>query len=76
MVIPWQQWLELGWSGVILVAAILLLRRLPIVLILSRWIHPLQRWQDAVFVGWFGPIGVAALFYSMLALEQTGIESV
>lgn len=76
LTIPWQQWLGLGWQGVILVITILLFRRLPIVLLLRRWIYSLQRRRDAIFVGWFGPIGVAALFYSMLALHRTGIESI
>ncbi len=32
--------------------------------------------KDALFAGWFGPIGVAALYYSSFALRQTGLESV
>ena len=51
----------LGWRGPVLAAAVLLLRRLPVLLALAR---PLGlRLRDAVFVGWFGPIGVSALFY-------------
>src|SRR5690606_9725442 len=56
--------------------AVLLLRRLPFLLILKRWIPELQDTRDALFLGWFGPIGVAALFYAMLALRQTGHEIV
>ena len=29
MALPWEGWLELGWKGLLLVAAVLLLRRLP-----------------------------------------------
>ena len=35
MALPWDKWLELGWGGVILVVAVLLLRRLPAVLALN-----------------------------------------
>lgn len=76
LAIPWQQWITLGWSGLLWALAVLLLRRLPALLALKHWIKPLRSWNDALFVGWFGPIGVAALFYSMLAQQQTQQESV
>lgn len=61
MVLPWQGWLELGWAGLAFAVLVLLLRRLPWVLLLKR---PLGLGlADAVWLGWFGPIGVAALFY-------------
>ena len=34
-----------------------------------------ERW-DALFLGWFGPIGAAALFYAALSLEEVGAEEV
>jgi NhaP-type Na+/H+ or K+/H+ antiporter len=71
MALPWQEWFSLGWSGLLLVIAILLLRRLPAVLLLYRGIGQLPLLRDALFAGWFGPIGVAALFYAMLALRET-----
>jgi NhaP-type Na+/H+ or K+/H+ antiporter len=55
----------------LLVVAILLLRRLPAVLLLYRGIGQLPLLRDALFTGWFGPVGVAALFYAMLALHET-----
>ena len=59
--LPWAQWADLGPAAVALPVAVLLLRRLPVLLALSR---PLRlRLRDAVFLGWFGPIGVSALFY-------------
>jgi sodium/hydrogen antiporter len=30
---------------------------------------------NALFLGWFGPIGVAALYYANLSLKETGIEA-
>ncbi|MEA5602340.1 cation:proton antiporter [Nostoc sp. UHCC 0252] len=72
--LPWQQWFELGWKGLLLVVAILLLRRLPAVLLLRPLLGRLRGMQDALFLGWFGPIGVAALFYAFLSVRQTGVE--
>jgi NhaP-type Na+/H+ or K+/H+ antiporter len=70
--IPWAEWAALGWRAVALVVAILLLRRLPMVFFLQRAVEPLDRWEATVFVGWFGPIGVAALFYGTLAVREIG----
>jgi sodium/hydrogen antiporter len=61
VVLPWTGWAELGWRGIGLVAVVLFLRRLPVVLALRR---PLRSsLLDAAWFGWFGPVGVAALFY-------------
>lgn len=74
LALPWQQWLDLGWSGPLLVAAVLLLRRLPAVLAVSPILSPAHGLRDALFVGWFGPVGVAALFYATLSLREVGFE--
>ncbi len=75
LALPWDKWLGLGWGGLLLVVAVLLLRRLPALLLLRRFLPQLCGIQDALFVGWFGPIGVAALFYAFLSLRKTGLES-
>ena len=70
--IPWAAWLGLGWAAVAFAVGILLLRRVPAWLLLGRlmpWTRPLR---SAVFAGWFGPIGAAALFYAMMIQDQTG----
>jgi sodium/hydrogen antiporter len=60
-VLPWAGWAELGWDGLTFVLAALLLRRLPVLLAMKR---PLRAdWAQVLWLGWFGPIGVAALFY-------------
>lgn len=46
------------------------MRRLPIVVALHRWIPAIHNWREAVFTGWFGPIGVGAIFYYTVALES------
>ncbi|MDQ4021527.1 MAG: cation:proton antiporter [Actinomycetota bacterium] len=67
-VLPWQEWAEFGPAAIAFVAAVLLLRRLPFVLALAR---PLGlRWRDATFTGWFGPMGVSAVFYLAHSLEE------
>jgi NhaP-type Na+/H+ or K+/H+ antiporter len=73
--LPWAEWVALGWRGVAFVVGILFLRRLPMVLALRPAIPPLDRSAATLFVGWFGPIGVAALFYATLAVRETGRET-
>ncbi|MEP7762597.1 cation:proton antiporter [Sanguibacter sp. 25GB23B1] len=67
-VLPWQEWGALGLPAVAFVAAVLLLRRLPVVLALRRPLGLSRR--DAAFAGWFGPIGVSAIFYVAHSLDQ------
>jgi NhaP-type Na+/H+ or K+/H+ antiporter len=77
MALPWEEWLELGWGGLLLVAAILLLRRLPAVLALRPLLGPLRgKTKDVLFLGWFGPVGAAALYYAAFSFRETGIEEV
>jgi sodium/hydrogen antiporter len=72
LVLPWAAWGELGWPGVALVVGVLLLRRLPVLLLLRR---PLGlRRADAVFLGWFGPIGVSAVFYLTMEAERLAVD--
>lgn len=68
--IPWEAWQRWGTTGIILAIAIMLLRRLPWLLLGKKGLQSLARWPDALFLGWFGPIGVAALFYAMLAIHK------
>ncbi len=75
LALPWEKWLQLGWSGLLLAVAVLLLRRLPAVLIVRPLLGRLRGIQDVLFVGWFGPLGAAALFYGILSLRRTGVES-
>jgi sodium/hydrogen antiporter len=70
--LPWDGWAELGWSGAALAAAVLVLRR-PVPLLLLRPLLPdLRSLPDALYVGWFGPIAVAAVYYAALMEELLG----
>ncbi|UFU06561.1 cation:proton antiporter domain-containing protein [Ruania halotolerans] len=68
VVLPWAQWVELGPAAVVFVLLVLLLRRVPLVLTLARPMRLPK--QQAVFLGWFGPMGVSSLFYLAHSLEQ------
>ena len=54
---------------IVLGILILLLRRIPIVYALHRHISQIEEKQQALFVGFFGPIGVSAVFYLYVSLE-------
>src|SRR5699024_10893527 len=59
--LPWAAWGELGWGAAAFLLVVFGLRRLPIVLALKR---PLGAdWPYAVWLGWFSPLGVGALYY-------------
>jgi sodium/hydrogen antiporter len=76
MALPWEGWLNLGWSGLVLAVAVLLVRRPPLALTLRSMIGPVQGRKDALFLGWFGPVGAAALYYATFSLGETGLEEV
>ncbi|KAL2041593.1 hypothetical protein N7G274_005377 [Stereocaulon virgatum] len=48
---------------------ILLFRRLPVVFALHWKIWQIEEKQQALFVGFFGPIGVSAVFYLYISLD-------
>ena len=54
------------WRLVVLAVLILLSRRLPIMMVLYRWIPELRTWREAAFYGHFGPMGITAIFMSTL----------
>ncbi len=64
----------MGWAGLLLALAVLLLRRLPAVLALKPLLGRVGGTRDALFLGWFGPIGVAALFYATFSVNKAGVE--
>lgn len=76
LVLPWQEWLELGWSGLAVAGLVMLLRRLPAMLMLRSMLPVTQGRRDDLFLGWFGPIGVAALFYASHAWNRTDLDVV
>ncbi|EHK15970.1 uncharacterized protein TRIVIDRAFT_214650 [Trichoderma virens Gv29-8] len=61
-IIPIYKLVPLGIS-------VLLVRRLPWIFGLHKWIHQITETHQALFVGFFGPIGVSAVFYLFITLE-------
>ncbi|KAF8074102.1 Sodium/hydrogen exchanger family-domain-containing protein [Lyophyllum atratum] len=63
---------ELGlsvWRLVVIAICVFLLRRLPAVVALYKWIPDIKTFREAIFSGHFGPIGIGAVFISTLANE-------
>lgn len=48
---------------------ILLFRRIPVVFAMHKHIHQIEEFQQAAFVGFFGPIGVSAVFYLYVSID-------
>ncbi|MEX3314315.1 cation:proton antiporter [Sulfitobacter sp. PS-8MA] len=65
--LPWQDWAAEGWGLLVFALAVLILRR-PLTLLLLAPMMRLAR-RDALFFGWFGPMGVAAIYYALHARD-------
>lgn len=71
--LPLGAWLDLGWPLLAAIAFLLLFRRLPVVLAMSPWLRRDGFGNtDSRYMGWFGPIGVAAIFYAALSVNEFG----
>jgi hypothetical protein len=57
------------WRLVLLGILILLFRRIPVVFAMHKFIREIEHFQQAAFVGFFGPIGVSAIFYLYISLD-------
>jgi NhaP-type Na+/H+ or K+/H+ antiporter len=58
------------WRLIVIAILVLLLRRLPIMIALYKFIPDVKTFQEAMFSGHFGPIGIGAIFISTLAAEK------
>lgn len=76
LMLPLSEWLSIGWSLPLFGVLVLLFRRIPAFLLLRPLLPRFKNWYDLLFMGWFGPIGVAALFYTMDVLEKTPYQQV
>ncbi|PGH13772.1 hypothetical protein AJ79_03471 [Helicocarpus griseus UAMH5409] len=72
-VCPWHKFVD---NGIIplprligLGLLILLFRRIPIIFAMHRYIWQIEEVRQAAFVGFFGPIGVSAIFYLYICRE-------
>ncbi|KAK0624022.1 hypothetical protein B0T14DRAFT_517420 [Immersiella caudata] len=72
-VCPWESfWASeviTPWRLALLGVLVLALRRLPVILGLRQHLHQIEDLRQALIVGYFGPIGVSAIFYLYVGLE-------
>jgi len=70
-IIPWDKYTgQLNvWKLLAATVLILLLRRLPSILAIQKFLPETRSWSEAIFAGHFGPMGVGAMF---LAMEARG----
>jgi sodium/hydrogen antiporter len=69
--LPWASWSAMGWPLAVFAVAVLLFRRIPVMLAIGGLMpshHPLSH---RLFIGWFGPIAVAAVFYTGVVERHT-----
>ncbi len=67
--IPWAAWSEMSVYIWIITPLIIFIRRIPALFALKSLIK-IFTIKDTFFAGWFGPIGVAALFYITLIITK------
>ncbi|KAI0647955.1 Sodium/hydrogen exchanger family-domain-containing protein [Trametes meyenii] len=58
------------WRLIVIGILVMVLRRLPVVIALYKWIPDIKTFREAIFSGHFGPMGIGAIFISTLAAEQ------
>lgn len=61
--VPWAEIGALGWAGAAFAAWVLVLRRLPVAPLALAGVSARRR--DVLWLGWFGPMGVAAIYYAL-----------
>lgn len=57
------------WRLIVIAILILLLKRLPVMIALYKFIPDIKTFRESLFTGHFGPIGIGAIFISTLAAE-------
>ncbi|KAG9126646.1 hypothetical protein FRC07_002618 [Ceratobasidium sp. 392] len=79
-IMPWYAYNDvvtgmIPWRIVTLAICVMVFRRLPWVAAIYKLIPAIPSFKEAVFVGWFGPIGVSAIFYVQIILEYLPKDS-
>lgn len=76
LALPWEAWAGHGWAFSLLAVLVLLLRRPMTLAVLWPLLRGRLTGPDLAYLGWFGPVGIAAVFYAVLAVRHTGAETV
>lgn len=70
---PWSTFLHNDYIPIyrliFLGILVLMFRRLPFIFAIHRLIPQIEQTRQAIFVGFFGPIGVSAVFYLYICLD-------
>ena len=79
-IIPWEQYNapNIGltpWRLVVIAIFVIFFRRIPIMMALKPLIPDIKTWREALFAGHFGPIGVGAIFASILLRAELEHDS-
>lgn len=74
MMLPWAEWCGLGWRAVALLVGLFALRRIPAILLIKPIISPIHHRSEALFCGWFGPVGISAVFYAAMTQRQVHVD--
>ncbi len=79
-ILPWNDFNNYfgltPWRLIVLGILVMILRRVPWVLALMKAIPTLPTIKEAAFAGFFGPIGVGAVYYVQVALQTLPEERV
>ncbi|CAG8451272.1 17583_t:CDS:10 [Acaulospora morrowiae] len=73
MIIPWSSFNSeyIPFERLLIVSILILIfRRLPIVLLLKKFIPAIHTFKEALFAGYFGPIGVGAIFLAVTVEKE------
>lgn len=62
--LPWTEWAALGWPGVLFAVWAVALRRPPVAAAALGALPTGLAGKDVAFLSWFGPLGVAAVYYA------------
>ncbi|CAJ0767026.1 19673_t:CDS:10 [Entrophospora sp. SA101] len=78
-IIPWSTFVggitEITlWRLFVCSILILLFRRLPAIVALMHIIPAIKTYREAVFTGWFGPIGIGAIYYAIKVKNEISPE--
>lgn len=76
LILPWDKWWEMGWKALAIIGSVTLFRRLPWIMLLKPLLPRFNKKEDVAVIGWYGPIGVAALYYAAHVLKETQLEDV
>lgn len=78
-ILPFDAWNSASYITlprlVLLGLSIMVLRRIPIVLLMSKFIPDIKTLREALFVGHFGPIATGALYFALTTAQELPADS-